>query len=394
MVSKAFSLTKTPTIHFGVEKFNSLAMLITKFGDKPLLVISNSFKSSEFYEELIYNLEVSNIDFREILSKGEPTPEFIDSIKELFKNELTPFTVIVSIGGGSVIDAGKAISATLLENGSVKDYLEDMETRTHSGHKIPFIAVPTTSGTGSEATKNAVISEVGPGGYKKSLRHENFVPDIALVDPRLMASCPNAVTVACGLDTLTQLIEGYVSTESNSLTDSLAISGIQHFAKSFSLLINNKNEDLTARTNLAYASLLSGIVLANAGLGTIHGFSSSIGGFFKIPHGVICGLLLSDVTEVSIKGLFQAEKENIHYIKKYANIGKILSGDKSLTDKEACHKLINSLKELLAISNFSSLSKYGVTIKDIDKIVSETSNKNNPYKLNSGELKEILRSSL
>jgi len=170
MVSKAFSLTKTPTIHFGVEKFNSLAMLITKFGDKPLLVISNSFKSSEFYEELIYNLEVSNIDFREILSKGEPTPEFIDSIKELFKNELTPFTVIVSIGGGSVIDAGKAISATLLENGSVKDYLEDMETRTHSGHKIPFIAVPTTSGTGSEATKNAVISEVGPGGYKKSLR--------------------------------------------------------------------------------------------------------------------------------------------------------------------------------------------------------------------------------
>ena len=188
--------------------------------------------------------------------------------------------VVLSTGGGSVIDAGKAVSAMLRVEGSVAEYLEDVGTRKHPGTKVPFVAVPTTAGTGCEATRNAVLSRVGPDGFKKSLRHDNFLPDAAVVDPVLTLSCPPDITAACGLDALTQLLESFVSTKASVLTDVLALSGLEHIGNSLVPACTNSGQDIDMRANLSYAALMSGITLTSAGLGTVHGFASSIGGLF------------------------------------------------------------------------------------------------------------------
>ena len=184
------------------------------------------------------------------------------------------------------MDAGKSISAMLTKTESIKEYLEGIGTKKHDGKKMPFVAVPTTSGTGSEATKNAVISEIGGRGFKKSLRHDNFVPDSVVIDPRLMISCPQNVTAASGMDVFSQLIEGYLSTNSSPMTDALALSGLRYIKEGL-LKSYETGDDIDARGKVAYASYLSGVVLANAGLGTVHGFASPIGGYFDIPHGVV-----------------------------------------------------------------------------------------------------------
>ena len=222
--------------------------------------------------------ESFGIKYHHVVVSGEPSPELIDTTVEKYRNEAVD--AIVAIGGGSVLDAGKAISAMLHRTESIKEFLEGVGTIEHPGTKLPFIALPTTSGTGSEATKNAVISHVGKSGYKKSLRHDNFVPDIAIVDPRFTLSCPQNITAASGMDCFTQLIESYLSDKANEYTDALAWEGLKEIKSSLVQSYMHGN-DIQARTGMAFASLTSGICLANAGLGVVHGFASSIGGLYK-----------------------------------------------------------------------------------------------------------------
>ncbi len=389
MTTKAFSFARTPAILFGPGKLDSLVGQILKFGKTPLMLLSGSFRSSSSYKRLMNEFVTNNLSCEEFIVKGEPTPAAIDGIVAQFKDK--KIDVIVAIGGGSALDTGKAVSAMIHEGYPTKDYLEGMEARRHSGKKLPFIAIPTTAGTGSEATKNSVISEVGPGGFKRSLRHDHFVPDIAIIDPELTLSCPADVTAACGLDALTQLIEAYVSTEASPVTDALALSGLQHFYKGYKGSFENGKTDLPARTNMAYASLISGIVLASSGLGTVHGFASSIGGFYQVPHGVICGTLLGEVTELVVKGLLAEEETHLVAVKKYANLGRILTGIRDVNDHESCLNLVKYLKALVESSGIPRLGQYGIHEKDIDKIVSETGNKNSPLKLNTGQLKQSLK---
>lgn len=385
-----FTFARIPKIYFGAGKFTGLDKIISEVGKTVLIVTGvHSFKSSGKWDVLIKALKDKSIKYFHFSVKGEPSPDSIDRAVSEFRRK--DIDVVLAIGGGSAIDTGKAISAMLLQNTSVIDYLEGVGREiSHNGIKVPFIAVPTTSGTGSEATKNAVLSRVGPDGFKRSLRHNNFVSDVAVVDPELMLSCPPGITAACGMDAFTQLLESYVSSQSTPLTDALVISGLEYLKDNLPLACSTGANDTKVRTAMAYASLISGIALANAGLGIVHGLASAIGGFFNIPHGVICGTLVGSVTEVTINRLKKGnDPENIA-LKKYAKIGRLLSGSGSKDINYCCELLIKKIGEWAKILKIPVLSEYGIQISDINRIVEKTRNKNNPVKLDKNEIKKIL----
>ena len=258
--------------------------------------------------------------------------------------------------------------------------MRELVIRNIPGPKLPFIAVPTTSGTGSEATKNAVISKIGKGGFKRSLRHDNFVPDIALVDPELTLNCPEDITAASGMDCFTQLTEAYLSDKSNEYTDALAIEGLKAIKTSLIRSYTN-GEDIEARTGMSFAALTSGICLANAGLGVVHGFASSIGGMYNIPHGLICGTLMASSNEINVREL-RKKATNPAALKKYALLGELFLDEKGKTDDYYIDGFIQYLYILANDLHLTKvLKKYGLKEKDVGIICSETEIKNNPVKL-------------
>lgn len=385
MVSK-FNITTTPRILFGSGKINLLPKLIEQFGNSVLLVTGKQgFLRSAHWEKLLSQLESSKIFWQHFLIDREPTPEIIDTAVDRFR--VWAPDAIVAIGGGSVLDSGKAISAMLCQEGSVKEFLEGVGTKLPSGQKMPFIAIPTTSGTGSEATKNAVISEVGEDGYKKSLRHDNFVPNIALIDPELAITCPQDITAQSGMDAFTQLLESYLSTNANPFTDALAVDGIRRIRDGLPVAFED-GENIEAREKLAYAAMLSGITLANAGLGTVHGFASSLGGLFDIPHGLVCARMMGPVNQLTVKKLRKVKNEEALY--KYARIGKLFSQDKQRSDSEYISILLDLIDTWMDKFNIRRLAEFGIESADFDRILEATDNKYNPIALNRDELREAL----
>ncbi|MBN2347298.1 MAG: iron-containing alcohol dehydrogenase [Bacteroidales bacterium] len=385
---KRFNFSGIPTIHFGPGKIFEIPEIIKMYGHTILLVTgSTSFASSYYASKLFSQLNNQGIIVFQTRIMKEPSPQDVDEAVSDFRGK--NIDAVVAVGGGSVIDAGKAISAMIPSGEPVKDYLEGIGKKHHSGIKVPFIAVPTTSGTGSETTKNAVISEVGPEGFKRSLRHDNFMPDIALVDPELALSCPPEITAASGMDTFTQLLESYLSTKSNPLTDALALEGIKRVKQSLTSVYLN-GSDLEARSNMAYASMLSGITLTNAGLGVIHGFASSLGGLYDIPHGVVCGTLMGSVNRLMVNKLNSKDSES-HTLKKYAEISRIFFQETQDTgDVDLAYMLVNKIEELITDLRLPGLGAYGVTTDDLEKIALDTSNKNNPVQLDREDLIGVL----
>lgn len=390
-----FKLAATPQIIFGSGKIKLLPKLIENYARLPvsqgksvLLVTGNSsFVQSENWDMMHVQFESAKIKWKHFIIGKEPTPEIIDACVTNFSNQ--EIGVVVAIGGGSVMDAGKAISAMLKEEGSVKNYLEGVGNKNPSGNKVPFIAIPTTSGTGSEATKNAVISEIGNEGFKKSLRHDNYVPDIALLDPVLTLNCPKSITAQSGMDAFTQLLESYLSTNSNPMTDSLAVDGIRKIRDGLKSAVMD-GSDLKAREKMAYASMLSGITLANAGLGTVHGFASSIGGFFDVPHGLVCARMMSPVNRLTVDKL-RIKEPGGHGLYKYARIGKLFSADKNSSDDLYIDLLLEIIEKWTEEFEIKKLSEFGVQESDFARIISMTGNKYNPIDLDAGELEEALR---
>ncbi len=388
-----FKFAHLPEIHFGPGSIRKSIQLIKKYGNNILLVTGrSSFSKSEWGNKFLKDIESSDIKYEIVGVDGEPTTLFIDKVVHMFRNKLPD--VVVSVGGGSVLDAGKAVSAMIPVEGETWDYIEgNPEMKPHPGNKVPFIAIPTTSGTGSEATKNAVLLTTGDPVLKRSLRHENFVPDISIIDPALTLECPADVTAASGLDAITQLLEAYVSTQASAMTDALAYSGLEHGVRSIRRVVEDGN-DLEGRSDLAYAALMSGIVLANAGLGVIHGFASVLGGYYGIPHGVICGTLLGAATRINIEKLRETGSIE-EFTDKYARAGELFTADDNCKSKNIClMSLADGLDELIDDLQMPRLGKFGVKASHISSLAGETGVKNNPVDLDCNDLEKILESRL
>ncbi len=389
-----FFFAKVPPIYFGVGKLQKLPLLAQELGGKIILLVtgSKSLKASGKLSIVQSLLEKAGLEYYHVSCGGEPTTTEIDRICNEFREH--QIDVVVGIGGGSAIDAGKAISAMLPHHNSILDHLEGVgKGIPHSGVKVPYIAVPTSSGTGGEVTKNAVISEVGPKGYKKSLRHNNLIPDAVIVDSELLLSCPRGVTAACGMDAFTQLLEPYLSPKSSPMTDALAWSGIEAVAANLLPACGDGAEDLAVREGMAYGSLISGIALANAGLGIVHGLASPIGGFFPIPHGVVCGTLMAAAVRANWTALSEREPHN-PVIAKMARLGELLCGKSGQNQAYYCEALVEILENWTKQLQIPLLSEYGIDSKDLDKILSQTRNRQNPIELTSDEIRALVESRL
>jgi alcohol dehydrogenase class IV len=272
---------------------------------------------------------------------------------------------------------------------SVRDYLEGVGTKNHPGTRLPFIALPTTSGTGSEATRNAVLSEVGPKGFKRSLRHLNFVADTAILDPVLTLNCPPDITAYSGMDAFTQLLESYLSTAANPITDALALQGLKLVSQSL-LATYRDGANSQARTNMALSAFLSGITLANAGLGTVHGMAGLIGGLKNIPHGIICSRLMGSANAITVRSLRRTPGSELA-LSKYATAGRLFVQVSNRSDEyyiDAFVQVINAWTDLMAIP---TLQEYGITDYDLRQFASLGDNKNNPALLNEEERYEVLQ---
>jgi alcohol dehydrogenase len=388
-----FSFTPFPQIYFGRGELLKLAARLSINSPKVLLITgSSSLEKSGLLSSFLENLESHSLAYEQFVIGTEPSPQLIDQAVTQFKS--AKVDTVVGIGGGSVLDAGKAIAAMLPLGESVADYLEGVGDKSHSGETLPFIAVPTSAGTGSEATKNAVISSVGQDGFKKSLRHDNFIPVMAVIDPELMVSCPPALTAACGMDAITQLLESYVSTKANPISDALAFGALEKCISSFPKVMHD-GADLEARADMAYGALISGITLANAGLGVVHGFAGPIGGFFDIPHGVVCGRLLPAATEKNLERLHEKnDQEHEARLLKHVKVARLFDETQGMSYEKALQFMVTTFYRWLEDFKVPQLSSYGFSEQDIERIVQSSGFKNNPVCLSDEDLRDILKQSL
>jgi len=285
----------------------------------------------------------------------------------------------------------------LPHNASVLNFLEGVGSGHYTGPALPYIAVPTTAGTGSEATKNAVLSVQGAEGFKKSFRHEQLVARVAILDPQLLATCPQALIAANGMDAFTQLLESYVSRAANPFTDALALSGLEAFRDGFWAAWAPAHPEAAAgRTRLTYAALLSGITLAQAGLGSVHGLASPLGAYFPIPHGVVCGTLVAEATAVNIRALRERAPGAVA-LARYARVAELLSGHPYPDGDSAREALVGLLRGWLERLELPRLGRYGMTLRDLDRVVANCrggSMRTNPLVLQDDELRALLQARL
>jgi len=292
-----------------------------------------------------------------------------------------------------VLDAAKAIAGLLATGNSVMDYLEGIGPELpYQGPAVPYVAIPTTAGTGSEATKNAVLSVQGEGGFKKSFRHDLLVPRYAIVDPALLSSCPPALIAANGMDALTQLLESFTSIRANPFSDALARSGLIAVRDGLLRWHAGGAGAGEGRYQMAYAALLSGITLAQVGLGSVHGLASPLGAFFPIPHGVVCGTLVAAATRTNIDALLSREPGSAA-LEKFAEAGRLFARDDRLSRDQALGTLVEILEAWTLQLELPRLSKYGISVADFDRIVANcrgSSMKTNPVELTDAELRALL----
>lgn len=392
-MSSHFSIARLPRIEFGAGSIRKLPVLTRRYGTHALIITgTRSLDESGIWPALASNLARADISWQRETIGGEPSPQQVDDIAQRYRQQ--GIQVVVGIGGGSVLDAAKAIAGLLNVEDSVMDYLEGVgPEKPYLGPATPFIAVPTTAGTGSEATKNAVLSIAGKDGFKKSFRDEQLVPEYALLDPDLLASCPLPLIAADGMDALTQLLESFVSIKANPVTDALAWSGMQAARDSLLPWYEGSGDQPQARSGMAYAALNSGICLAQTGLGSVHGLASPLGAFFPIPHGVVCGTLVGAATRINIDAMLTREPDN-PALGKYARVAELLCKRSFATQEQAWEELLTLLDNWTERLQLPTLDHYGISPADFDHIVAHSrgsSMKTNPIVLTDEEIEIVLK---
>ncbi len=386
-----FNLLRTPRIYFGWKQSEKVLGLLDRYGKRVLLVTgATSYTRNQGITEIISSLEKAGRIVHHARIESEPSPDDVDTTAQACRDKDPD--LVLSIGGGSVIDTGKALSAMLPIQDSIRDYLEGVGTKKHTGEKKFFVAIPTTSGTGSEATANAVISFTGKNGFKRSLRHENLVPDMAIVDPQLTVSCSPQITGASGMDAFTQLVESYLSVKANALTDALALEGISQIHKNLLKAVLH-GDDSEARTGMSLAALLSGITLANAGLGLIHGFASSVGGLHDIPHGTVCGTLMGVVNRYQVSALLKLPEVTPAH-DKYEKLGRLFSGAEGKSPGWYMEYAVEYIETLTGQLNLKRLGDFGVQESNLMTIAEITDHKSNPVHFEKELLVEMMKERL
>ncbi len=394
---RRFQNSRTPRLILGQKALFSLPGLLkeAKSWSVCLVVGGSSFDRIPASAELLDELSRYGIRVELFRHSGEPSPESVDSAVGLIRK--ADLDAVVAIGGGSTIDLGKAAAAVALQDGSAADYLEGVGSRKPEGRRLPLFAAPTTAGTGSEATKNAVLSRVGDGGFKKSLRHDAFIPDVAILDPEAAVSCPREVTAASGLDAITQLLEAYVSKDANPVTDCLAAEGLRQAGWAFEAVLEDP-ENRAAREAMSLAAFYSGFCLANAGLGFVHGAASPIGAMKPVPHGVFCGLTLCPSVEETLPLLDPHDRVGSEALRKYRNAGVLLSArssdDSRQRDEPRPGDIVDRLRELSGLAALPRLAGYGITVEDLRAVAAEAGVKNHPADLDADTKLRILTAAL
>ncbi len=374
-------------IVFGTGSVRDAGALAREFGTRALLVTGRNSSRAQL---LISALEAHNISAVPFSVPGEPEVKTVETGTALGRQERCE--LVISCGGGSAIDAGKAIAALLTNEGSLLDYLEVIgRGRALANPGAPFIAVPTTAGTGSEVTRNAVLA-APEQKVKVSLRSTWMLPRVALVDPELSYGLPPNVTAATGLDALTQLIEPYVSSRANPLTDPFCENGIHRAARSLRAAFRD-GQNKPAREDMSVASLFGGLALANAGLGAVHGFAGPIGGMFDAPHGAVCAALLPQVMEMNLRALRHRQPHS-DSLRRFQNVARWLTGQPDAIAEEA----VDWVRRLIEELSIPKLGSYGLTHEHLNEVVEKaakaSSMKSNPIVLSKEELGEILQASI
>lgn len=393
----AFQVARLPQIRFGSGTFEQLPDVIADYGTRVLLVTGRrSLIQTAHWSRLVDALRDRDIDWRQLSVDGEPSPQLVD--EAVSRHHDAGIGLVVGIGGGSVLDAAKAIAGLLRPGNSVLDHLEGVgRGLPYRGPTVPLVAVPTTAGTGSEATKNAVLSERGDKGFKKSFRDDRLIAELAIIDPALLESCDRDLLAANAMDAFTQLLESYVSLRASPFTDALAASGMRAFRDGFWQAWTPADPQAQdGYRRLAYASLCSGIALAQCGLGSVHGLASPLGAFFPIPHGVVCGTLVAAATRVNIDALRGRDADN-PALRKYAEAGSLLNGTDQGDDAAAQDGLVQLLEDWTERLQLPRLGAFGMRQDDIPRVVANCrggSMQTNPLVLDDGELADLLRTRL
>lgn len=379
----SFEFATASRILFGAGVVRQVAPAAREFGQRALMVTG---RSAERSATLAGQLEAAGVTPSRFAVNAEPTLDLVRF--GLAQARQQQCDLVISFGGGSAIDAGKAIAALLTNSGEPLDYLEVIgRSQPLYRRPAPFIAVPTTAGTGSEVTRNAVIASP-EHRVKVSLRSPLMLPHLAVVDPELALGLPPPITASTGLDALTQLIEPYVSARANPLTDGFCLEGLRRVARSFRRAYQ-QGGDIEARTDMALASLLGGLSLANAALGVVHGFAAPVGGMFPAPHGAVCAAVLPYGMEANIRALRSRAPES-ESLRRYETVARLLTDNPSAGPEDG----VRWVRALCGELRIPPLRSYGIDATDFPALAEKASRssslKGNPIVLTADELREIL----